>query len=72
MTSSHQVTRNQIGLNIRQARKKADLTQEVLAARAGIFCTYLSRIETGKASPTLLVFIALAMAMSVKPEDLLK
>jgi transcriptional regulator with XRE-family HTH domain len=61
-----------MGVNIRQARKEVGLTQEALAARAGIFCTYLSRIETGKASPTLLVFIALAQAMSVKPEELLK
>jgi transcriptional regulator with XRE-family HTH domain len=61
-----------IGENIRRVRKKSGITQEALAARAGIFCTYLSRIESGQANPTLLVFVALAIALNVKPGELLQ
>jgi transcriptional regulator with XRE-family HTH domain len=72
MTKKHHKAMIRVGANIRKARTEARITQDELAARAGIFRTYLSRIESGKANPTLLVFVALAMALNVSPGELLK
>ena len=41
------------------------MTQEDLAARCGLFRTYMSRIETGKANPTLTMIHALATSLGV-------
>ncbi|HEX2391812.1 MAG TPA: helix-turn-helix transcriptional regulator [Solirubrobacterales bacterium] len=41
-----------LGAAIRQLRVKRDLTQEVLADKAGITVRALSQIETGNANPT--------------------
>ena len=48
------------------------MTQDILSERCGIFRTYLSRIESGVANPTLLVLIALAEALEVLPGDLFR
>ncbi len=54
-----------VGKQVRRLRLRADLTQDVLSERCGIYRTYLSRIEAGSANPTLLVLIALASTLSV-------
>jgi transcriptional regulator with XRE-family HTH domain len=41
------------------------MTQEDLAARCGLFRTYMSRIETGQANPTLTMIHALAGSLGV-------
>jgi transcriptional regulator with XRE-family HTH domain len=41
------------------------MTQEDLAERCGLFRTYLSRIETGVANPTLTMIYALATSLNV-------
>jgi transcriptional regulator with XRE-family HTH domain len=41
------------------------MTQEDLAERCGLFRTYMSRIETGKANPTLAMIHALADSLEV-------
>lgn len=43
----------------------AGLTQEDLAERCGLFRTYMSRIETGIANPTLTMIHALATTLNV-------
>lgn len=43
----------------------AAMTQEDLAERCGLFRTYLSRIETGRANPTLTMIHALAISLGV-------
>ena len=43
----------------------AAMTQEDLAERCGLFRTYLSRIETGRANPTLTMIHALASSLEV-------
>lgn len=60
-------TRVQIkfGNRIRQLRLEAELTQEDLAHRCGLFRTYMSRIETGNANPTLTMIEALAVSLNV-------
>jgi transcriptional regulator with XRE-family HTH domain len=53
------------GGRIRALRAERGLTQEDLAERCGVFRTYMSRIETGQANPTLLVIHALAVCLEV-------
>jgi transcriptional regulator with XRE-family HTH domain len=72
MTKKYHKAMIRVGANVRRARKETGITQDDLAARAGIFRTYLSRIESGQANPTLLVLVALAMALEVSPGELLK
>ena len=45
--------RKALGLRIKQLRAEYQLTQEELADRCGLFRTYMSRIESGLANPTL-------------------
>jgi transcriptional regulator with XRE-family HTH domain len=64
--------KNIVGEKIRSLRKGAGLSQEVLAERCGIFRTYLSRIESGSANPSLVVLVTLAKALDVEPYVLLQ
>ena len=52
--------RKALGLRIKQLRAQHQLTQEELADRSGLFRTYMSRIESGLANPTLTVLHTLA------------
>jgi transcriptional regulator with XRE-family HTH domain len=63
--------KNVVGSRVRALRLNADLSQEVLSERCGIFRTYLSRIESGAANPTLVVLVALAHSLNVEPYVLL-
>ena len=49
-----------LGLRVKELRAVTGITQEELADRAGVFRTYMSRIETGEANPTFTVLLALA------------
>ena len=60
-----------VGARVRALRLHADLSQETLSERCGIFRTYLSRIESGSANPTLVVLVALAHSLNVEPHVLL-
>ena len=53
------------GNRIRELRAATGMTQEDLAERCGLFRTYMSRIETGKANPTLTMIHALAGSLGV-------
>jgi len=46
------------------------ITQEELAERCGVFRTYMSRIESGLANPTLTVLYTLAEGFEVPITDL--
>jgi DNA-binding XRE family transcriptional regulator len=61
-----------VGRQIKALRLSRGMTQDVLAERCGIFRTYLSRIESGSANPTLVVIEALAGALEVNPSLLFK
>lgn len=58
------------GDRIRELRLAAGMTQEDLADRCGLFRTYMSRIETGKANPTLTMICALATSLGVNVPSL--
>ena len=53
------------GDRIRELRLAMGMTQEDLADRCGLFRTYMSRIETGNANPTLTMIHALAASLRV-------
>lgn len=57
--------RQQFGNRIKELRALRGLTQEELADQVGMFRTYMSRIETGAANPTLTMMVALADALGV-------
>jgi y4mF family transcriptional regulator len=61
-----------IGLAIRQRREHLGLSQEALAARAGVSRSWLAKVETGKASfdfrMVLMVFSVLQMKVEVSSE----
>lgn len=53
------------GNRVRELRLAAEMTQEDLAHRCGLFRTYMSRIENGAANPTLTMIHALADSLRV-------
>ena len=53
------------GARVREIRLGRAMTQEDLAERCGLFRTYMSRIETGQANPTLTMIDALAASLGV-------
>jgi transcriptional regulator with XRE-family HTH domain len=62
----------EVGLRIRQARKKADnLTQEALAVSVGLTRTSLTNIEKGRQKVLLHTFTEIASALGIDPLDLL-
>ena len=65
-------TREIVGSKVRQLRKLAGLTQEETASRCGIFRTYLSRVESGTANPTISVLSELAMCFDVDVRELFR
>ena len=60
-----QQVRERIGTRIAALRKKAELTQEELALRAGLQRTHVGRIEAGRYAVTLEVVQAIAEALGM-------
>lgn len=63
--------KRQLGLRIKELRGKLALTQEELADRSGLFRTYMSRIESGHANPTLTMLHQIAQAFQLDVRELL-
>lgn len=59
------------GTLIKQARLKARLTQEDLAAKASLTREYVSLLERGKRTPTIEVFIRLVRAVGLSPAEVI-
>ena len=55
------------GRVLRETRLSKQLSQETLAARAGLDRTYPSLLERGQRQPTLTVLLAVAEALEVPP-----
>lgn len=64
---SHQKS---LGLRVKELRALQSMTQEELAERCGMFRTYLSRIESGLANPTLTALYTLADALQIDIAEL--
>ena len=61
-----------VGENIRRFRKKQGLTQEKLAELSKIDPKSIIQIENGKRNPTLKTLRRIALAVKVKPSELLQ
>lgn len=61
-----------IGKELREARKKAGLSQEQLAEKAGVHRTYVSLLERDVKSPTVDVLLRICRALEMKASDILK
>ena len=62
---------NILAENIRKHRTVKNLTMQVLANKADIEYSQISRIERGKINTTVSVIFAIANALEIKPCDLL-
>jgi transcriptional regulator with XRE-family HTH domain len=66
---SYKVNLN-LGKTIRRLRKRMGVSQEELAARAGIHRTYMGKIERGESNPPVQTVSKVAKALRVKLSDL--
>ncbi len=65
-----QIPENLLGQNIRKFRKARNLTQMELSSALGIDFKYLSRLETGIASPSIKTLIKLSQVLNVSMSQL--
>lgn len=54
-----------LGLRIKWLRSEKQITQEELSEKAGMFRTYVSRVEAGRANPTVTMLYQIAHALGV-------
>ena len=62
--------RKKFGLRIAALRKAANVSQESLADRCGFVRSYMSRIERGRANPSLDAIETLAGGLKVRVREL--
>ncbi len=60
-----------LGLRIREARRKADMTQEELAEKMGISTSFLGHMERGSRNASLDTLVLLCNTLHVSPQELL-
>jgi transcriptional regulator with XRE-family HTH domain len=63
--------KHRIAQRLQTLRTRRHLTQEQLAAQAGISRGYLARLETARQVPTVVILVRLARALRVKVSRLL-
>jgi transcriptional regulator with XRE-family HTH domain len=61
-----------IGDNTKRARLRRGLTQEQLAELMGLDRAYISGLEQGRRNPTAVTLWRIAVALEIRPADLLK
>jgi transcriptional regulator with XRE-family HTH domain len=61
-----------LGKIISGLRQSAGLSQEELAHRAGIHRTYVSQIERGLKSPTIVMLLKLSKALDTTPSKIMR
>ena len=62
---------NNIGIVIRESRKKNNLSLEVLSGFIGIDTSHLAKIERGEFIPLIDTFCKIAEALDMKPSELM-
>lgn len=67
-----QTLRTAFGQRIRDLRKEQGISQEAFADRCGVMRTYMSRIETGTANPSLEAAKVLANGLGMSLSELLQ
>ena len=71
MTDTPATPTKAFGINVKWLRQSHNFSQEALAMQRGIYRSYLSRIESGRANPTLMVIVAFAHSLGIDPHELL-
>lgn len=61
-----------VGNNIRKLRKRQNMSQETLAEAAKIDPKSIIQIEAGNRNPTIKTIRKIALALKVKPSELLE
>ena len=61
-----------LGRRVRQQRVLCKLTQEELAEKSGISCSFVGHIERGEKKFSIGTLVALCNAMEISPNDLLQ
>ena len=68
--SAIQQHRRLLGEAIRAERRKASVSQEKLAEKAGLSTVFISRVERGKESPSVDSLVKIARALGVHVREL--
>ena len=61
----------ELGKNIKKARKKVGLTQAQAAEKAGIHTNYFARVERGEENPSFEILEKIAKALKIKSSEIL-
>lgn len=61
-----------LAMRVRALREASPLSQEAMAAAAGLDRTYYARLERGEANPTWIALARIAAALDVHPSELLQ
>lgn len=64
--------RQRVAWRVRDFRLSRNLTQEAVAARAGLAPRHLQKVEAGEVNITLLTLVKIAVALGVDVDELLK
>ena len=68
----HESTLQIIAENVRNRRKKLELSQEELAERSGLHRTYVGAIERGERNITIISLEKVALALGCQVPDLVR
>ena len=71
MTTPKRKKLSGVGVAIRYFRQQADLSQEQLAERMELSPPYISMLESGKRYPSIEMLIRVALALEIRPGELL-
>ena len=69
---TRELLNKKLGSNIRKYRLIADISQETLAKRAGLYPAYLGRLERGEKCPTIDTVYKICKALGVTMSDVLR
>ncbi len=62
--------REELGIKLRTAREKANLTQEEVAKKAGISSNYFAKIERGEINTTIEKLYKIIKALNAEASDI--
>ena len=60
----------QFGVNLAHAREACGLSQSQLARKVDVVDSYISRLETGRATPSFSLIVRLAAELGTTPSEL--
>jgi transcriptional regulator with XRE-family HTH domain len=60
----------QFGINLAHARERCGVSQSQLARKVDVVDSYISRLETGRATPSFSLIVRLAAELDTTPSEL--